>query len=108
MGSFRGGIRIFRSQDVKIEARPSFLEKTYPIKNIKIPLVNPLFKSVSCVPPPYGGGVINNHISRKPPHSNHVTSKFAYWGDFGMLTPNLLADTFQIPHSQAHIMEENW
>ena len=32
MGSFRRGIRIFRSQDVEIESRPSFLGKTYPIK----------------------------------------------------------------------------
>ena len=32
MGSFRRGIRIFRSQDVKNESRPSCLEKTYPIR----------------------------------------------------------------------------
>ena len=32
MESFRRGIRIFRSQDVEIESRPSFLDKAYPMK----------------------------------------------------------------------------
>ena len=32
MGSFRRGIRIFRSQDANFESRPSFLRKAYPIK----------------------------------------------------------------------------
>ena len=30
---FAGGIRFFRSQDVKIESRPSFFGKSYPMKN---------------------------------------------------------------------------
>ena len=40
---------------MKIEFRPSFLGKAYPIENhlfVNNPLVNPLLKSVSCVPPP--------------------------------------------------------
>ena len=36
MSSFRRGIRFFRSQDVKVESRPSFLKgKSYPRKNQK-------------------------------------------------------------------------
>ena len=31
MGSFRRGIRFFRSQDVIFESSPSFIGKTYPI-----------------------------------------------------------------------------
>ena len=35
MGSFRRGIRMFRSQEVKIGSRPNCLGKTYPRENTK-------------------------------------------------------------------------
>ena len=41
MRSFRRGIRIFRSQDIKIESRPSCLGKTYPRKNEEQILTHP-------------------------------------------------------------------
>ena len=49
MGSFRRGIRIFRSQEVKNESRPSFFRKSYPIEiNLLICYFSLLVFSLIC------------------------------------------------------------
>ena len=48
---------MFKSQEVIFESRPNLFGKSHPIKQYFVvtnPLVNPLLKSISCVPPPSG------------------------------------------------------
>ena len=64
MGSFRRGIRIFRSQDVKFESRQSFFKKSVPYKSYVFYLIysctpNTEYKNLISDPETYNAVVKN-------------------------------------------------